>query len=71
MDPRKLVEALTPIRETTFEDYEEHIDSHSEQVLKAMAAANKERKAKEEVAMEIDLFLNNSLFPTTVTNFCM
>lgn len=52
VDPRKLVEALTPIRETTFEDYEDHMESPSEQVIKAMAAA-KERKAKEEVTFSL------------------
>ncbi|XP_052818243.1 protein FAM227A-like [Mya arenaria] len=51
VDPRKLVEALTPIRETTFEDYESQADqgeTQSEHVIKAMAAAHKEEKPKEE-----------------------
>ncbi|KAL4240478.1 hypothetical protein ACF0H5_001270 [Mactra antiquata] len=51
VDPRKLVEALTPIRETTFEDYDsqrDKMESQSEQVIKMMAAAHKEQKPKEE-----------------------
>ena len=49
VDPRKLVEALTPIRETTFEDYEDSQmgskSRQSEQLLKIMAmkAAKKEK----------------------------
>jgi len=57
VDARKLVEALTPIRETTFEDYDEHEESQSEQVIKAMVAAAKERKAKEVVGFCIFLFV--------------
>ena len=57
VDARKLVEALTPIRETTFEDYDEHEESQSEQVIKAMVAAAKERKAKEVVCFCIFLFV--------------
>jgi hypothetical protein len=53
VDPRKLVEALTPIRETTFEEYDDSqrdkMESQSEQVIKMMAAAHKEPKPKEEV----------------------
>ncbi|XP_060582981.1 LOW QUALITY PROTEIN: protein FAM227A-like [Ruditapes philippinarum] len=52
VDPRKLVEALTPIRETTFEEYDDSqrdkMESQSEQVIKMMAAAHKEPKPKEE-----------------------
>jgi len=57
VDPRKLVEALTPIRETTFEDYEESgagRDSQSEHIIKAMAIAHKEHKPKEEVWLQLN-----------------
>ena len=62
VDARKLVEALTPIRETTFEDYDEHEESQSEQVIKAMVAAAKERKAKEVVGFCIFLFVWGSVY---------
>ena len=52
VDPRKLVEALTPIRETTFEDYEDSQlgtkSRQSEQLLKMMAI-KAEKKQKVEV----------------------
>lgn len=52
VDPRKLMEALTPIRETTFEDYDESQmgskSRQSEQILKMMAV-KAEKKAKIEV----------------------
>lgn len=61
VDPRKLVEALTPIRETTFEEYDDSqrdkMESQSEQVIKMMAAAHKEQKPKEEVLSYL-FFLN-------------
>ena len=49
VDPRKLVEALTPIRETTFEEYDEEsnrekMESQSEQVIKMMNVAHKEKQ---------------------------
>ena len=47
VDPRKLVEALTPIRETTFEDYEDSQlgtkSRQSEQILKMMAVKTDKR----------------------------
>ena len=63
VDPRKLVEALTPIRETTFEDYEESQlgtkSRQSEQILKMMAVKT-DKRPKIEVLQTFFSSIRNS-----------